>query len=123
MSLEQARAHLIKAEEFLAAAQSNARLGWINAATSNAVSCGINAKDAIFLTLTGRSAKSDNHADAVKELQRAGAYGAELAPTFSRLLKTKSKSQYQGEAVAASDARRAIDWAQRMYDGARLLVH
>lgn len=118
MSTADARAHLQKADEFLHAARSNFANGWHNAAASNSVSCGVNAKDAICLALTGRSGKSDRHIDAVKELRRAGPVGAELASTLSRLLGQKSKAQYEREDISAVEAEKAVMWAQRMYDGA-----
>lgn len=119
MSTRDAEAHLVKAGEFLSAARVNQREGWTNAAASNAVLSGINAKDAICLALTGQTTKSDNHSNAVEELTRAGKQGAELAPTLSRLLRLKSKAQYQRDSVADGDADKAIEWAQRLYDGAR----
>lgn len=41
---------------------------------------------------------------------------ASLEATFRRLLGLKSKSQYQASPVSATNARDAVDWAQRMYD-------
>lgn len=121
-ALEEARGHLQKADEFLAAAESNLELDLCNAATSNAVSAGINAKDAICLKLTGRSGKADRHGEAVDELRRAGAEGARLAPTMARLLKLKNRSQYQAASVASTDAARAVEWARRMCVEAKEIV-
>ena len=50
-----AKAHLAKSQEFLASAEDNLALGRLNAATSDAVISGIDAKDAICLKLTGRT--------------------------------------------------------------------
>lgn len=55
-----------QAREFLDAAQASRELGLDNAATSDAVISAINSKDAIRLTLTGRTGKSENHAQAVR---------------------------------------------------------
>jgi uncharacterized protein (UPF0332 family) len=121
-ALQDAKAHLGKAEEFLAAAEINVDLDLFNAATSNAVSCGMNAKDAICLKLTGRTDKTENHDEAAEELKRAGAVAAGLAPTLRRLLGSKSKSQYQTASVAKTEAMRAIEWARRMYAGAKEIV-
>jgi hypothetical protein len=87
---DQAHQHLSKAREFLEAAEANRDLELFNAATSDAVISAINSKDAICLTLTGRTNKSENHNEAVSELRRAGRAGAHLAPTLSRLLKLKT---------------------------------
>ena len=102
-ALDEARAHLAKAREFLEAAELTNDLALYNAA-SNAVTSGINSKDAICLALTGRTRKSDNHAEAVAELKSAGAAGRDSSTTLSRLLKLKSKSQYQAAPVSAADA-------------------
>jgi hypothetical protein len=56
-ALDDARAHLAKAREFLEAAELTNDLGLFNAAASSAVTSGINSKDAICLTLTGRTRK------------------------------------------------------------------
>ena len=91
-ALDDARAHLAKAQEFLAAAELTLDLDLFNAATSSAVSSGINSKDAICLRLTGVSRKTDNHAQAVAELTQAGGVGAALTQTFSRLLRMKPQT-------------------------------
>ena len=74
-----AQLHISKAREFLEAAEANRDLELYNAATSDAVICAINCKDAICLTLTGRTSKGENHLEAVSELRRTGRAGAELA--------------------------------------------
>ena len=112
--LEEARLHLTKAREFLEAADASRHLGLDNAATSDAVISAINSKDAICLALTGRTGKSDNHAQAVDDLKRSGPVGAELAPTLSRLLNIKTRSQYASRSVSAADAGKAVEWASRM---------
>ena len=99
-ALEDARAHLAKAQEFLAAAEFTLDLDLFNAATSSAVSSGTNSKDAICLRLTGVSRKSDNHAQAVADFAQAGGVGAGLTQTFSRLLRMKPAAQYQASSVA-----------------------
>lgn len=83
---------------------------------------GINAKDAICLKLTGRTSKSDRHEDARNELTRSGPAGRALAPNLSRLLRMKTRAQYQSGSMAASDATRAIEWATRMLEGAQRVV-
>ena len=81
-----------KAREFLEAAELNNDVDLHNAATSNAVTSGINSKDAICLTLTGRTGKTDNHSQAVAELKATGPDGRRLAPTLDRLLRLKPKA-------------------------------
>ncbi|TCC41671.1 DNA-binding protein [Kribbella speibonae] len=113
-ALDEARAHLAKAREFLEAAELTNDLSLFNAAASNAVTSGINSKDAICLATIGQTRKSDNHVEAVAELRGAGAPGRDSSATLSRLLRLKSKSQYQAAPVSAADASKSIDWATRL---------
>jgi uncharacterized protein (UPF0332 family) len=119
---EEAQLHLAKAREFLEAAEASRERKLYNAATSNAIISAINSKDAICLALTGRTSTSDNHADAVPELKRAGPAGADLSLTLNRLLKLKTRSQYAPFSVAPSSANKAVEWAQRMFTGARDVI-
>lgn len=121
-ALSAAHAHLAKAREFLEAAELEHSQDLSNAATSNAVLSGINAKDAICLKLAGKTNKSDDHAAAIRELAATGSQGRDLAQTLERLLSKKTKSQYQTTTVTASEARRAIEHATRLYDAAQRIV-
>ncbi len=121
-ALRDAELHLRKAEEFLTAAEFNLDMKLFNATTSDAVVSGINSKDAICLKLTGRTEKSDDHHAATTELRKAGKAGAVLAVTLQRLLKLKTKSQYQTVSVARQDARDAVEWARKLYEGAKVVV-
>lgn len=121
-ALSDAEVHLAKAKEFLEAAELARDLDLYNAATSDAVVSGINSKDAMCLRLTGKTGKGDNHLEAVAELRATGNVGADLAPTLSRLIKLKTKSQYSALNVAASDAAKALDWAERLLNAAQEIV-
>lgn len=121
-ALDEARAHLAKAREFLEAADLTNDLQLYNAAASNAVTSGINSKDAICLALTGRTKKSDNHAEAIAELKSSRPAGRDSSTTLSRLLRLKSKSQYQSTSVCATDAARSIDWASRLLETAQTVT-
>jgi uncharacterized protein (UPF0332 family) len=121
-ALDEARAHLRKAKEFLEAAELNADRELFNAAASAAVTSGINSKDAICLALTGTTAKTDTHTDAVEELKAAGPSMAVHATTLGRLLTLKNKSQYQTIDVARSDALKAIEWATRLVAATSAIV-
>lgn len=120
--MDDARAHLAKAREFLEAARLNLEWDHVNAATSNAVISGINSQDAICLRLTGMTRKRDDHADAVAELKAAGPAGAAVASTLARLLKLKTKAQYQSRQIVLSDAAKAIEWGARLVDEAERVV-
>lgn len=121
-ALQDARAHLRKAREFLEAATINRELELFDAATSAAVISGINSKDAICLRLAGVAHKSEDHMAAVSELKAVGPAGAALAPTLNRLLRLKTKSQYAAASVAAADAAKAVDWAARLLEVAEEVV-
>lgn len=79
---------------------------------------GVNSKDAICLKLTGRTGKTENHADVVTELKSTGAIGRVQGTTFDRLLRLKARSQYQTVSISAKDAAKAIEWAGRLLDAA-----
>lgn len=121
-ALEAARSHLAKAREFLDAARFTLDLEFYNAAASNAVISAINSKDAICLRLTGSTRKADSHHEAVSELKSAGPAGAASAPTLARLLKLKTKSQYQSVSVTTADANKAVEWAARLLESAEQVV-
>ncbi|WP_433009511.1 hypothetical protein [Kribbella sp. CA-294648] len=42
-----------------------------------------------------------------------------MSSTFSRLLRLKSKSQYQAESICATDAGKSVDWAARLSEVAQ----
>jgi cobalamin-dependent methionine synthase I len=121
-ALQESRAHLAKAREFLEAGVISRDLELFEAATSAAVISGINSKDAICLRLVGVTRRSENHTDAVAELKAVGPAGARLAPTLSRLMRLKTKAQYQAASVAATDATKAVGWASRLVEAAEEIV-
>lgn len=121
-ALATAKQHLGKAREFLDAAEVELSGELYNAATSNAVLAGINAKDAICLRVMGRTTKSEDHNAAVGELARSGPDGKALEATFGRLLRLKTASQYRSSSVSPADARKAVDWATRMVQAATDVV-
>ena len=119
---ERSRAHLAKACEFLESAETNLTAHRWNAAAADAVVCGINAKDAICLSLTGTTRKSDNHAAALAELRAAGRTGADVEPTLRRLLNLKTRAQYQTDTITHQQAQRAVEWAGCLCVAARSVV-
>lgn len=121
-ALRDAEAHLAKAKEFFDAAELTLDLELFNAATSNAVTSGINSKDAICLKLTGKTGKTPNHADAVRELKQAGKDGARVAPKLQRLLNSKAKSSYQTTPIARGEAELSIQRAKDLLEVAQRVV-
>jgi len=122
MPLDAARGHLAKVQEFLTEAKPALANGHLNAATSNAVIAGINAKDTICFVLVGKTSKADDHRQAVGELKKAGKIGADLATTLDRLLKPKTKSQYQSLSMVIKDAEAAVNQATRLVAEAARVV-
>lgn len=118
-----AKDHLAKAKEFLEAAEVNDEYELFSAAVSNAVTSGVNSKDAICLKLTGRTGRSDDHAAAAAELKASGPIGAGLAPTLRRLLGLKPKGQYQAKRMTDKESASAVGWAQRLYESAERVVN
>lgn len=113
-----AHLHLRKARQFLDSARLSMDNELHDASASSAVLSEINSKDAICLALTGSTGKSEDHSRAVQELRESGPVGADLAPTFSRLLGLKTPSQYLAREIPRPQAVKAIEWAQRMVEGA-----
>ncbi len=118
-TLATARLYLAKAREFLDAAEASQELELYNAATASAVVSGINSKDAICLALVGRSNKNDNHEAARSELKAAGPAGRTLEPVLGRLLRLKTRAEDQDTSVRPADAKKAVEWANRLYEGAQ----
>ena len=101
IALAESREHLRKARESLTAAEFSLDLDLYNAATPNAITWGINAKDAICLRLTGKTGKTENHMQAVEDLNAAGAGSKDgmtktkgLTVVLGSFLRLKAKSQY-----------------------------
>ncbi|MFI5690253.1 hypothetical protein ACIA58_00315 [Kribbella sp. NPDC051586] len=65
---------------------------------------------------------SDNHSEAIAELKGAGSAGRDSSATLSRLLRRKSKSQYQATSVSAADAAKSIDSASRLFEAAQTVI-
>jgi len=118
---DDARPHLDKAEEYLQAAMIVAQDHRYNAACSLAVTSAINAKDVICILSVGFTDKSDSHDKAVAELRKSGPIGAQIAPTFSKLLSRKTKAQYSAPSVGVSDALDAVKRAERVFAVAKEL--
>lgn len=111
--------HLGKGQEFLDAAELSLDVGLLDAAASNAVTAGINAKDAICLVANGTTRKADNHQEALKELRGVSLIGNRLHNPFKRLLALKSRSQYSSTTTTRRQAADAVRWATTMLDEAR----
>lgn len=119
VSLQQARAHLGKAEEYLEAASAELEAGRSIAAASLAVHSGINAADTVTGMRMGQRAAGQNHDEVLALLRQAGPDGAALERDLLRLLPLKTKAEYDPDDVPKATARRAVGWAQRCVAVAR----
>lgn len=114
----EAVAHLEKAREFLDAARAALTARWHNASASNAVTAGINAKDALCYALAGRSAAADDHRSAVAELRALGPPAKEAVNAMDRLLGMKDRAQYDRHSVTAVEAQAAVRRAETLVQAA-----
>jgi len=128
-ALDDAKIHLMKAREYLEAADLANDHELYDSAISSAATSGVNSKDAICLKLTGTSTKTTKHADAVGELQAAGSmskHGAtpdRLAGLLDQLLAVKNRAQYAAVRFNHEDAATAISQAQQLLSGAIKIVN
>ena len=127
-SLEQrnhARSFLRKAEEYLASAEDNLDLDRYRVAAGDAIHAGISAKDAIVVTLTGRTTKGRDHTTAGKELARA--LGPRPDATVAvralrELISAKADVEYGTELVDAAKATALVRRARTLTDLAVQIV-
>jgi len=111
---------LDKAAEFLMVAEFALDGGCFDAATSLAVSAGINAGDGLCLAKLDVLPSGQDHGEAPRVLQRAG-YG-QVGSLLSRLLSVKFKGQYSLKRCTRSEADTAIKRADRILRAVRSSV-
>ncbi|WP_125616434.1 hypothetical protein [Specibacter cremeus] len=70
----------------------------------------IAASDAFCLLTLGQYSKSENHADAVNVLKKAGGDSA----TLSRLLGEKTKAGYNVKSLTRAKATKCIEWGSEL---------
>jgi hypothetical protein len=122
VTASQIRSYLAKAEEYVDAASHELDAGRAIAATSLAIHAAINAADAVCGARLGRRAAGQEHAQVLDLLQDAGADGVDLEKDLRRLLRLKTKAEYDPDSIPASTASRAVERAQRCVAVARLTV-
>ena len=91
VSAAQARAYVIKAEEYLSAAISELDADRAIAATSLAIHAGINAADAVTGMRLGQRAGGRDHSESLAMLRTAGPDGITVAKQLARLLPMKTR--------------------------------
>ena len=117
----QVRGYLDKAEEYLAAASSELEARRAIAATSLAIHAAINAADVVTGVRMGTPSSSPDHDQVLALLRQAGKDGAEVETNLARLLPLKTKTEYEPDAIAHSEATGAVDRAARCVAVARRL--
>lgn len=115
----EARAYLAKAEEFLDASRAALEAQQATAATSLAIHAAINAADVVTGLRIGQRASGRDHRQALSLLRQAGKDGSEVEKNLTRLLQVKTRTEYEPDAVALSEAARAVDRATRCVQTAR----
>jgi hypothetical protein len=114
----QARAYVSKAEEYLAAAESELGADRRIAATSLAVHAGINAADAVTGLRLGRRGAGQDHDEVLVLLGTAGPDGTAAAKDLVRL-PLKTRAEHEPDDVPRSEATKAVERARRIVTVAR----
>jgi hypothetical protein len=122
VSAAQARAYVIKAEEYLSAAISELAADRAIAATSLAIHAGINAADAVTGIRLGQRVAGQDHSESLAMLRTAGPDGITVAKQLARLLPMKTRAEYEPDAIPKSDAAKAVERARAIVEVARRLV-
>ena len=120
LTTTQARAHLAKAEEYLAAAQKALEDDAYSAAGGTAVLAGINAADCVAGLLLG-SRWNGPHEQAAAHLSHAGEEGRAVAAHLRKLLRKKTQAHYETKALTAAEAQLLVQAAARTVSTARLV--
>lgn len=113
VSGSQVRAYASKAEEYSAAAASELTQGRCIAATSLSIHAAINAADAVCGARLGLRAAGQDHNEALLLLSLAGPDGEAVESDLRRLLRLKTKAEYDPDDIAPSTATKAVERAQR----------
>jgi len=116
--------YLKKARENLETARECLKAGRWNAATINAIHCGISACDALMVFMIGVRHASERHEDAVALLQTLNLPKDTLSSKgrqLSRLLGIKNAAEYEERLImqkeaaeAVRDADRFLDWVEEL---------
>lgn len=119
--------YLKKAKEDLDTARECLDAERWNAATINAVHCGISACDALTVFMIGVRHAGERHEDAVSLLQTLNLPKDTLASKgrqLSRLLEIKNAAEYEERLItqkeateAARDAERFLEWVEQILGG------
>jgi hypothetical protein len=113
--LEQARAFLEVAELVI---DGDDELATPQVAAALAVLSGIASSDATCCARLGVISRGQDHRAAIGLLSSVEPRGREMARDLRRLLDMKDGAHYATIMVAEGPARKAVEWARRLYDAA-----
>jgi hypothetical protein len=113
VSAAQVRQYLAKAREYADAANNELAAKRTIAATSLAVHAGINAADAVIGLRRGVRAAGPDHDQVLALLRLSGKDGSDLEKVLRRLLRMKTKAEYDPDDIPAPAAHQAVERAQR----------
>jgi hypothetical protein len=113
VSRAEAAAYQAKAKNWLESARQNLVAERWDVAAGSAVTAGVNACDALSGALLGQRA-GGGHAEAAVLLSTAGEEGKQASRQLSQLLRFKAPAQYDPLPIAESDARKAVELADRI---------
>lgn len=118
-----ARAYLVKAEEFLHAAESSlAECQW-NSAGLGAVHSAISFADAVLASVAGLRSRENDHGAVVALLdERVAAFDGGSRRQLVGLIRSKNSVEYEHRLVTDSEAAQLVDSARRFARWARPLV-
>lgn len=119
----QVHLYLEKAGEYAEAAASELAARRSIAATSLAIHAGINAADALTGLRNGVRAAGQDHDQVLALLRESGRDGTELEKALGRLLRLKTKAEYEPDAIPQATARQAVERAQRCVAVARRVAN
>jgi hypothetical protein len=91
-------------------------------AAALAVLGGIAASDAACCAKLGERSRGQSHEEAVVLLERVVPGGPAMARDLHRLVARQDDSHYGLHSVSQTDARKMVEWAQRLVTAARRAV-
>lgn len=114
----EARARLVQAQAYLAAAElvlaDDTLEGRGDVAAGNAVLAGVAAADAVCCAAAGVRSRGQSHRDAVALLRQAVPDGQQLAAWLDRLLNVKDAAHDDPRSMSVAAARAAVSQARRL---------
>ncbi len=118
-----ARGAIIKAEEFLGAAEAAAGAAQWNACGLDAIHAGIGAADAALAASAGLRNVSQDHGFVVRLLESdVPGFSAPQRRHLTGLLQMKNTVAYENRLVTETEARQLLDHARRFVRWARQIV-